>query len=444
LRVSAKNIIPVVILFLILFAVFYALTDEIDLVLPVFTSVEEKPPAAQEEIEIDVYQIDKDRDMPSWAKPARWFRSNPGGMALEEMKSRYAALRNEYALAINYAHSDELPDYLVPYYNENHILEVRILYRKGEQLRTQWIFRDENRATRLNAVFLEPNKEEPFVREEIIETDDETAQIAEAEIEPEPETEDNIEMEIETPVILADVKSKSGFLEIFNEDSFLTEEYRYFENGGISKIEYFLKENLLIKAVYKEWNNKNSGEYITLYTDNYFYNRSLSLRNIERVFLNGQKLSDPVRVAFPRRIMDLADTGIFVRERLNVYPDFFGDVYVSKGSRMIFDTDNRGRIMSQILYNSEDKVIWAIHNTWQNNRIVSSVKTEGDTVFLAEFAYNSNGDKVLERNSKNGVLERVVRAEGNAEIEELYMDSAIVLRAVWEDGRKISETWVRN
>jgi hypothetical protein len=33
--------------------------------------------------------------------------------------------------------------------------------------------------------------------------------------------------------------------------------------------------------------------------------------------------------------------------------------------------------------------------------------------------------------------------EGTREIEELYMDGVVVLQAVWEDGRKISETRMR-
>jgi len=51
---------------------------------------------------------------------------------------------------------------------------------------------------------------------------------------------------------------------------------------------------------------------------------------------------------------------------------------------------------------------------------------------------------ISEKNLKNGVLERVVLIDGETEIEELYMNNAVVLRAVWEDGRKISETRVRN
>jgi hypothetical protein len=149
-------------------------------------------------------------------------------------------------------------------------------------------------------------------------------------------------------------------------------------------------------------------------------------------------------VTFPRRILDAVKKGIIVNERLNLYPDFFGDIFVSIGSKMIFDIDDRGRILGQIFYDNDDNVLWTIKNTWKENRIVMTTKIEGETVLTAEYAYNANGDRINEKNLKNGVLERVVYMEGDAEIEELYMNNAVVLRAVWEDGRKISEARVRN
>jgi len=465
LRVSVKIIIFIVVLFLILFAGFFALTQELDLLLPGLERHEDDlDPENEDEISFGVY-----RDMPPWIKPARWFRSNAGGMALEEMQSRFAALRNQYALVIDFVNRDELPDYLIPYYNEEYFFEVRILYKEGEQLRTQWIFRDVNANTRLNAVFMEPASEFTAVQdlsavnestavipfEDTQENEEETRAAQEIThetaietalefVETDEEGDDAIAQEIKEPLDFPlDVINKTGFLELFDEKSFLTSEYRYYENGKIVKTEYSLKDNLLIKAEYFEWETGGK-EYITLYTDYYRYNRSLSLRNIERVYQTDALFADPVRVAFPRRIMDEAHVGIFISERLNLYPEFFGDVYVDSGSKMVFDTDNRGRIMSQTLYDKDDEVIWTIYNIWQNDRIVTSTKKEGDTVYLAEYAYNSNGDVILERNSLNGVLERVVRTEGNTEIEELYMNNALVLRAVWEEGRKISETRVRN
>jgi hypothetical protein len=62
---------------------------------------------------------------------------------------------------------------------------------------------------------------------------------------------------------------------------------------------------------------------------------------------------------------------------------------------------------------------------------------------LIEYEYNGEGDRIFERNFRNSVLERTVRKAGDREVEELYMNGAVVLRTVWEDGRKISDERVR-
>jgi hypothetical protein len=471
LRVFNKKIIIIVFLVLIFFAGIIALTQENDDMLPDIDS---------EEIE-SLLDIDFNPEMDEWIRPARWFRSNKGGMALEEMQSRFAALRGEYALAINYVSNEEIPEYLSFYYDENYYVEVRILYNKGEQIRTQWIFRDEKLNTRLNAVFIEPeleteSEEESGNNEEIAQiiAEEETENLEQAAVaapvaeeeaaiagvaavaeeeaaavasavaavaETEEEEQEN-EYEDEKIVIIKDIKSRKGFIEIFDENLFLTSEYMFFEDGRTTKTEYELKDNLLVNAVYSI--SDNNDNYKTTYTDYYRYNRSLSLRNIERIFHNDEILEDPVTIAFPRHIMEAVKTGIIANEKLNLYPDFFGDIFVGIGSKMIFDIDNRGRILGQTLYDDADKLLWVIKNTWKDNRIVMTTKTEGETILSAEYAYNSGGDRINEKNLKNGVLERIVYTEGDTEIEELYMNNAVVLRAVWEDGRKISEIRVRN
>ena len=443
MRVLSKKIIFIVIPVLILFGGIIALTQETDEVLPDIDS---------EETEISSeYKFDQNSD--GWIRPARWFRSNSGGMPLEEMQSRFSALRSMYALAINYVSNEELPEYLLPYFNEKYKVEVRILYRRGEQIRTQWIFRDENGNTRLNAVFIEPEPETEM--KEGIDITEETAElIKDEEIETEnltqagkegsEEKSEDEESKEETKVAINKIiKKRKGFIEIYNENLFLTSEYRFFDDGRIEKTVFTLKDNLLISAAYSMSNN-DGNDFKTSYIDYYRYNRFYYLRGIERIFHRDEVLDVPVIVAFPKHIMDSIKKEVFVGEKLNLYPDFFEDDFVSAGFKMIFDTDDRGRILGQTLYDNEDKIVWTIKNTWKDNRIVKTLKTEGDTVLTAEFAYNSEGEKIIERNFKNGVLERVISIEGEKEIEELYMNDVVVLRAIWEDGRKISETRVKN
>jgi len=385
-----KNKLLAVFIVFLIFAGIIALTQELETFFPGFNSENNESD--------DLFNLSSAKN------PVRWFRSNAGGMALEEIDSKFIALRNEYALSVDSAYYHELPQYLLKYYNDEYYIEVRTLYKNNNQLRAQWLFKDLRDNTRLNAVFLESEKK----------------------------NEDS-----------GSINNIKGFMEIFDEETNLSSEYRFFEDGGINKIEYVYNDNLLINSTVLLW--EDGDIYNKGFTDYYRYNRSLSLRSIERIFYKDMESDDEsLRVSFPRFLMDAAKESIFISERLNLYPSFFGNVYIRSSSKMLFEADDRGRISRQTLYNENDEVIWVIRNTWSNNRIISTTKTEGINVFTAEFQYNSNGDRIYERNIKNNVTERIVRTEGKNEIEELFMDNVMVLRAVWEDGIKISETRTRN
>jgi len=380
---NKKNVILIFLVFL-LFAGIVALTQELD----------------DDSSDLDTAVIDEEIQFYMTVKePTRWFRSNIGAMALEEIQTKFIALRNEYALSIDWVEQDELPDYILPYYSIEYLSEVRTLFKNGREFRKQWIFRDIGGLTRFNASLQEPGSE----------------------------------------------KSLKGFIELFDENGNIISESVFFENGGINKTDFEYNEGLLVLSSLYIW--EDGEKYNKAYTDFYRYNRSLSLRAIERVFYRDMqtgKTDSPDRVTFPRIIMSSIKENVFISERINLYPEYFGDVFIFDESKLVFQTDNRGRVLSQTLYNDENEIIWVIENTWEGNRIVSSVKKEGDVVLTAEYRYNSAGDRILERNSKNGELERVVRTEGNIDVEELYMNNIVVLRAVWEEGRKISETRMEN
>ena len=431
-----KKILLFIFLILFLFAGIIALTQELDISFPSLRNAETGG------IE------------PEPVKPARWFRSNSGGMVLEEIYSRPAALRNEYALAVIYARNDELPDFLVPYYNNEYNLEIRVLYENSVQIRTQWLLRDKTGITRLNAVLMENDEISGYYYNDLY-----GAAFEEDQYEyyngidflgingnyNEPNGFLENENENENKIIDINIDNKIGFVEIFNENSILIAEYKFYKDGQKYKTEYTIKENLLISSVFFIWESGTAEGYKKTYTDNYRYNRSLSLRSVEREFHRDMLIKyNQNTINFPVKIMDIVNEDIFINERMNQYPEYFGDVYVYMESKMLFETDDRGRIIRQTLFDDDKEIIWGIQNTWSDNRIISTNKTEGDLELRTEYQYNSAGDRILERNFKNGVLERVVRADGSFEIEELYMNDVIVLRAVWEDGIMISETRVIN
>jgi hypothetical protein len=561
------GIVPVIML---LSVGIIALTQESPFQVNDFTGDNEEELEQEQEV---FFIYESPREIPEWVKPARWFRSNSGGMPLEEMQSRIAAMRGEYALVIDFTSSLDIPEYLQDFYDNRYFIEIRTLFKNGKEDRTQWLFRDENYGVRLIAVLFEASQaasqataqeaaqeavqtaddkeDEPATVVEdaiasgknaageetaaIQNTDGENIEIAEAQ----DDTEDEKPEEKVKVKKIRKPDPGSGFIEIYDEKYHITTEYRYTDKGEKSKIEYFYNGNMKISAQASVWDD-DEDDYIQTHIDYYLYNRSSFLRAVERVFLRDQQITiadnviadngvinndvtdnavadssvtndgvtdnavadssvtnddvtdnavadssvtndgvtdnvvadssvindgvtdkaatdkgvadnvvsdsgvtkNVVRVSFPQNILAAARNDLFMGERFNSYPDFFGDLLVQKGSRLVFTTDNRGKVLDQTLIGNDEErtVIWKIVNTWSNDRIVKITKTEGEAVFLAEYVYNREGDRVLERNIKDGVLERVVRTDGKKDIEELYVDNKVVLQAVWEDGRKISES----
>jgi len=380
----------------------------------------------------------------------RWFRSNAGGMAIEENPSRLGALNNEYALFIDYVPPEEMEPRLAPFYKDQYIIETRILFKERKEIRRQWLLRDEAGNIKVNAVFRAiadeavPDEGEPVSAAAAasmkadIETEIEGASSEEEAAAQAPDT---------APVAKApDNRVPSGFIEVYNENSQITRDFSLFEDGGEILTEYTYKEGVLITAETKT-RDPYAGEYRKTHTDNYKYNRSYFLRYVERIFheapasLEAAGL-EPVRLVFPSRVMNYDKD--FIKEKLTFTSDFFGNIQqVSAGFRIVYDTDSKGRVLVETLYNERNEVVWTLKNTWVGDRISSILKIEGGNKKLIEFEYDKSGNRIAERDILNGVLERKVLINGVKETEELYLNGVVVMRAFWEDGRKISEERVR-
>ncbi|GHV96468.1 hypothetical protein AGMMS50293_27880 [Spirochaetia bacterium] len=423
-----KKIGPLIIIFLLFLAGFFARTQETG-TFDLGPDSEEGPTDETSEtsesgedptLELELgEETAEEIEIPDWVRPARWFRSNAGGMTLEEIPSRLAALRYEYALVIDFINIAELPEYLLPYYGNRYFIEVRILYTDRAESRRQYLFRDQEGTVRLVAAF-NPTSAEPG-EEDLTEEEFGAIQIP------------------------------RGFIETYNENQLITAEYQFSDDGDETKTEFFYNRGAIIRAeTWRQTVIDEVKEFTRVHTDHYRYNRSSSLRAVERIYHEAQETGEsgevlPVRLAFPNRVLDAAKDDAFISDRLAQGSGFFGDTYVESGYRMVFTTDARGRILTQTLLDNQDETVWVIENTWSGNQISLSSKTEGDDVRLTEYEYNSAGEWMIERNSHNGDLERLVRTEGGGrEVEELYMNGEVILRAIWEDGRKISEVRVRS
>jgi YD repeat-containing protein len=403
-----KNIIPFIIL--LMFAGIFAITQE----LPV---TDESSGASVPMLSNDLpynYQEDAEESPSDWIilDPPRWFRSNAGGMALEETPSRLAALRNKYALVIDHVLPAELDSRLLQFYQSGYTVEVRVLFEQGTESRKQWLLRDTSSNVRLNAVYRK--QDEPGIDSE--------------------NTDTPVNSETESV----------GFIEVFNEHGRITGDYWLYKNGGETLTEYFYNDNMLVNAVTqtKDADDAN-GEYRKIYTDNYRYNRSFSLRRVERLY-HGLVEAEPIYLLFPSRILDAVSDADFIKEKLTPDSEFLGSVFADDGYRIIYDTDSRGRILTQTMTNEDGETVWVTKNTWSGDRIISILKIESDEEKLTEYEYDSEGKRVVQRDIHNGILERIVYIKGENETEELFMDGVVVLRAYWENGRKILEERVRH
>jgi len=432
--------IPLIIFFLLLFVGVFALTREDDVDIsniplddPIITFFDDD----------EYWELE---DLPIWISPApaRWFRSNAGGMALEEIPSRLAALRNRYALVIDFISPDELEPFLRPFFTDDFDIEIRVLFEGGIESRRQWLFVDDSGNIRLNAAFRRPTDgmevgfydfaflgEDPFLEEELF-LEENLLDYATADyIAEEPTFIPNPPVTGSAPV---------GFIEVFNETGRIVRDYLFAEDGTEMLTAFFYNQGLLIRAETKS--RDPGGEFRNVHTDHFRYNRSFSLRYVRRVFYE-PAYAEPVRLAFPYRLLDAAFQDDFIT-RVTPGTDFMETFFdAGDGFNVRYETDVRGRVLTQTMFDENDEVVWKIQNTWDGDRIVAIMRIEDGDERLTEFEFDWEGNRVVQREIRNGILERIVRTDGKTETEELYMDGILMLRAVWEDGRRISEERVR-
>lgn len=348
-----------------------------------------------------------------------WYLSNAAGMTLEPLYSRFVALRERYCLSIDEASEGKLPAILLPYYDSAFCIELHTLYENGVEARQQWIFKDSTGTTRLVSVFDE---------------------------------------------------ASSGFIEVYNPDYLISEERQFAEDGSETFADYFYNGKTLVRVETSvRAASAEDGELspLTLLTTDYYrYTRAASLRAVVRVYhtaaedeVSGAASAEvsgtgvvsgtaPViagmrttRLQFPRPgsapdINFISPSNVYSASAL---PETASAV---SGEEVVFTTDERGRILTETRRDAEGTVVSETHQTWNGDRLVVVVWKSGNNERRTEFEYNQNNDRIMERNYNNDILERTVQQDStgtNREIEELYLNGVPMLRAVWENGRKVSE-----
>ena len=344
----------------------------------------------------------------------RWYRSNSAGMILDAMPSRFAALDNEYALSIRAASRAEIPAIVLPHFNSAYRIELRTLYKEGEAIRYQWIFRDARGLTRVTAA----GRGSIFaVRNSITLTPEE-----------------------------ADAERTSGIIEIRNSEGDVIREFQYNEDRSEWDFRYQHRDSVLIRV--DIWFKAPPAEaeypmepepsvFVQMFTDLYRYTRTGSLRAVDRTFHQGA--TDGLRIAFPR-VGPGAPLGNDLISQGGVHStEYFAGAEIAEGATISHNVDSRGRILSEIWRDEDGQVLGELINTWSGDRLVAVLWRSDEDERLIEFEHDTEGNRIVERNFRNGVLERSVTAQAGMEIEEIFMNGRLVLRAHWENGVKISE-----
>ena len=422
----------------------------------------------------------------------RWYRSNASGMALEQINSRLAALRNEYSLSVQSIDPSRLPWILPsnirPYYDESFRVELRILYKEGSsfrmedaEVRRQWIFRNARGTTAVVAsgtpgFFDGENRQiaDPVVKENKIEDGEEGGEGEEV---GEEEKEKTKEIKI------------SGIIEMRNSAGLVTRELQFDQDLAEWDFRYFYRENTLLRAetwfkeaplpppvvVEEETPLEESGledpsleEFedegvdddaiviaveeppkpvpiveerkdpvlVRTYTDYYRYTRSGSLRAIDRIIHSDVTKS---RVGFPRLGPGVSFGDDLVSQGSAYTAGFFMGVSSPEGSMISYNLDSRGRILGEVWKDENGKILGELKNTWSGDRLQSVSWKSEDEDRLIEYEYDSKGNTRVERNFNFGELERIMTYEDGRDIEEIYMGGRLILRAYWENGRKVKE-----
>jgi hypothetical protein len=342
--------------------------------------------------------------VPAAAGAQEWYRSNPSGMALERVSSRMVALHYEWALSVDRPEQPSLPPLLRPYYQPSYTLEQRLLYNRGKLKRRQWIFRDGSGITRVNA----------SLPADLASAGKAAAADTEGEVPP--------------------------FIEIFAPDRTLSEIHQHLLSG-IYTTSFVYREGLLIRQAA----SLNSEP---LWTDEYRYTRSATLRGMDRVYHQAGRAAMEGQGSLPPPASDLRSAPPvqnFIEPGEPYDYGMMNDVLALQAlptARTAFDTDSRGRVLTETRYDEEENVIAVLTNEWTGDRIKTIRWTAGRDQGRIVFTY-SGGDRIAEDDYKNGVLERKVVKQGDEEIEELYIGGKAVLRTVWKDGRKVSEERLR-
>jgi hypothetical protein len=398
-----------------------------------------------------------------------WYISNGAGMMLEKAFP-LRALRSKNALSMQTISEAELPAELRKYYAPPWKIMCSVLFEDGKRIKSQWVFRDETDTALFvasigdnGAGFIEWYNDQGYIIEEQRLDSDGAgffisytykdnmllkaeSHIVEA-IPPDPETTEESPTTPQPPLQLP-----------IQEDEEIAQSLLAQDQVGLGDEEPLppvpkvaapkaleLARNPQGPATIPEFFVARTGrEGGPLWTDTYRYTRTASLRSVERVFHvkenNAQAENSHQLIRFPRSLpKDIKEdeTNGMTQPSGST---FLSDVLRDNPAKAVYKTDNKHRVITETRIDENGEIIGEVNNLWKDDRLTSVTWTAKGEDMKIEYRYNKAGDRIGEEDFRNGILERSVQLqEDGKEIENLYIDGQVILSAIWEDGRKISE-----
>jgi hypothetical protein len=355
------------------------------------------------------------------AETVRWFISDGAGIAYESV-SRVVALRSEWALEIRVEDSSaaDASEVALGFLLKGEQRETKTVYKQGQKRRTSVSFLDPTGFARFSQT-----------------------------------------VEEDGSLTRCHYDSQKRLIDETSQES---------DGSGVIVKYKWLGERLSRASAYPL--DRQDGD--PLWTDTYRYNRSGALRSVSRD-PEATEFSHDSHGGSPHFLEFRAADGSRVRTTFNdsgreeetiafdsdgktvssqvhtsyVKAEESGNKRSIRRSEGLADNptetqyDEKGRAIREVRFGKDGKVVEEIITEWSGDRVSSVTRTRENQIRKSEFFYDGRGNRINEKNYLNGRLERVVRKEGAMEIEELYKNGSLLLRAVYEGGVLVREERLR-
>lgn len=261
--------------------------------------------------------------------------------------------------------------------------------------------------------------------------------------------------------------SGSKRLERYDQKRRLIEESEAEAAGDGIRVAYDWSDDRLARATA---HRLDALDALPIWIDRYRYDRSGGLITVERE--GGQRFSQRTVLGTPRSVsLESADGGGItlrydpsgrLREIARSAKDdsvvvetfaYEGEqapeggavssVLSADGSVRETTFDEQDRPIWEVLFDKDGAAIETVEREWSEDRLILMVRTTVQEIRRFEYEYDAAGVRSVEREYRDGQLERMRTMNGAEEMETLYLDGKPILLSRYRNGIKESEERVR-